>query len=97
MAPNQNRLLLAIIELGGYPDFRALYTRLGFQVVIENSMRKALAYLKRHTPDVIVAEFNLTPDFRDRISSLESLVAVAQCYPDIRFVVFYESQFKQQF
>jgi hypothetical protein len=56
MSETANKTLLAIIELGGYPDFSPLYRDLGFEVVIEGSMRRALGYLKRHAPAVVVAE-----------------------------------------
>ena len=67
--------LLTIIELGGYPDFSELYRELGFVVHYVNSQRKARVWLKKNTPDVIVAEFNFQSDFRDRISNLETLMA----------------------
>jgi len=93
----QTRLLLSIIELGGYPNFRLLYESLGYTVVTETRMRKAIVFLKRHTPDVIVAEFNFQSDFRDRTSSLESLLAVVQRLPETRVIVFYEEEFAPQF
>jgi hypothetical protein len=60
-------------------------------------MRKAIGFMKQHTPDVIVAEFNYQSDFRDRTSSLESLLAVVQRLPDTRMIVFYEQEFAPQF
>lgn len=92
-----HRQLLAIIELGGYPNFRPLYESLGFTVAIETRMRKAISYLKRHTPAVIVAEFNFQSDFRDRTSSLESLLAVVQRMPETRVIVFYDREYRPQF
>ena len=91
------KLLLSIIELGGYPDFAPLYRKLGYEVVIETRMRKAIAFLKKRKPDVIVAEFNFQSDFRDRSSNLESLLAVVQRSPDIRVIIFYENEFSPQF
>jgi len=29
----ENRLLLSIVELGGYPDFKPLYESLGYQML----------------------------------------------------------------
>ena len=84
------RQLLSIIELGGYPNFTPLYEELGYNVEIATRMRKALGLLKKQQPDVIVAEFNFQSDFRDRTSSLESLLAVVQRLPDTRVIVFYE-------
>ena len=91
------KLLLSIIELGGYPNFTPLYESLGYAVVVETRMRKALGFLKKRQPDVIVAEFNFQSDFRDRTSSLESLLAVVQRLPDTRVIVFYEQEFTAQF
>ncbi len=88
------KTLLAVIELGGYPDFRNLYQQHGYDVVIESSMRKALSYIKKKNVDVIVAEFNYQHTFRDRLSSLESIIAVAQTHDDIAFIVLYEKEFE---
>lgn len=93
----QSRLLLSIIELGGYPNFRPLYESCGYRVVTQTRMRKAIGFLKQQAPDVIVAEFNFQSDFRDRTSSLESLLAVVQRLPDTRVIVFYENEFAPQF
>ena len=89
-------ILLSIIELGGYPNFAPLYERAGCQVVVENSMRKALAAVKKYQPRVVVAEFNFQSDFRDRTSSLESLMSVVQRLPATRVIVFYEKEYAHQ-
>jgi len=94
--PESQKLLLSIVELGGYPDFTALYERLGFRVEKQTSMRKVLQFLKKNTPAVIVAEFNFQSDFRDRTSSLESMMAVVQRTPDTRVVVFYDREYAHQ-
>lgn len=89
--------LLSVIELGGYPDFGPLYRRYGYVNHVVFSMRKALGALKKLKPQVVVAEFNYQSDFRDRTSSLESLIAVAQQNPQIHMIVFYEQEFAHQF
>jgi DNA-binding NtrC family response regulator len=81
--------LLAIIELGGYPNLLPLYQRLGFEVEVVNSQRKARSLLKKRLPDVIVAEYIFQSDFRDRTSNLETLMAVLQRHPQVKVVVFY--------
>lgn len=91
------KTLLAVIELGGYPDFRNLYQQYGYNVVLESSMRKALAFLKKKKVDVIVAEFNYQHTFRDRLSSLESIIAVAQTNKSIDFIVLYEPEHENHF
>ena len=84
--------VLAIVELGGYPDFSALYKRCGYGCALVTSMRKALASMKKSVPDIVVAEFNFQPDFRDRFSNLETLLAVLERYPAVRLIVFYEKE-----
>jgi hypothetical protein len=93
--PSQ-RTLLSIIELGGYPDFKPLYRQAGYDVESVASVRKALGLLKKINPDVIVAEFNFQSDFRDRSSSLESLLAVLQRMPKTKVIVFYEKEHAHQ-
>ncbi len=90
------RTLLSITELGGYPDFSALYERTGYAVTKVASVRKAISALKSLRPDVVVAEFNFQSDFRDRTSSLESLLAVVQRNPETRVVVFYDKEHEHQ-
>ena len=90
----KDRELLALVELGGYPNFVPLYQRLGYQVEMVNSVRKAQAWLKSHRPSVVVAEFYADPQFRDRVSNLESLLATLQRYDvEARVVVFLESSY----
>jgi DNA-binding NtrC family response regulator len=90
------RTLLSIIELGGYPNFTPVYQQAGYAVESVTSVRKALGLLKKINPDVIVAEFNFQSDFRDRTSSLESLLAVVQRSPKTKVIVFYENEYAHQ-
>lgn len=92
-----NKFLLAITELGGYPDYSQLYEEQGFKIEKADSMRKALRSLKKNSPDVIVAEFNFQSDFRDRTSSLETLMAVVQQMKEVNVIIFYEKEYKHQF
>lgn len=89
--------LLSIVEIGGYPNFTALYQQAGFEVLMEQRMRKAMSTLKKQKPGVVVAEFNFQSDFRDRTSSLESMMSVVERLPDTRVIVFYEKEFQHQF
>ena len=90
-------LLLAVIEMGGYPNFRPLYEQAGFRVLVETRMRKAMSIIKKEKPAVIVAEFNFQSDFRDRTSSLESMMSVVERLPGTRVIVFYEQEYAHQF
>ena len=67
-------VLLSIIEIGGYPDFTPLYESFGYQVIKTESIRKAVKLIRQYKPAVMVAEFNFQSDFRDRTSSLETLL-----------------------
>lgn len=89
--------LLSIIEIGAYPNFTPLYQQAGYEVFIERSVRKALNQVRKLKPAVVVAEFNFQSDFRDRTSSLESLLAVVQTLPGTRVIVFYDVEQGHQF
>lgn len=93
----EDKSLLSIIELGGYPDLSPLYKKHGYEPIVVYSMRKALTALKKVNPTVVVAEFNYQSDFRDRTSSLESLIAIAQRNSDMKLIVFYEKEYLHQF
>ena len=90
-------VLLSIVEMGGYPNFKPLYEAAGFQVMVETRMRKAMSTIKKEKPAVIVAEFNFQSDFRDRTSSLESMMSVVERLPGTRVIVFYEKEYSHQF
>ena len=85
-------VLLSIIELGGYPDFSALYKKNGFDVVITDKVRKPVKLIREFQPAVIVAEFNFQSDFRDRTSSLETVLSSVQCVAESKLIVFYEKE-----
>ncbi|MET0067854.1 MAG: hypothetical protein ABW076_16040 [Candidatus Thiodiazotropha sp.] len=86
--------LLAVVELGGYPNFIPLYQSFQFRVEMVNSVRKAQSWLKRHRPAVVVAEFYSDPQFRDRLSNLESLLATLQRYGvEARIVVLIDQKY----
>ena len=92
------KTLLAIVELGGYPDFTSDYERHGFSVTRVDSVRKALRVIQKKIPDVIVTEFNFQSDFRDRTSSIETLMASLQpLNSQPLLVVFFEPQYQIQF
>ena len=83
--------LLSVIELLGYPNLRPVYERLDYRVLTEFSVRKAISLMRKEKPAVIVADFYFQPDFRDRVSNLESLLATAQSHKDVKVLVLYES------
>ena len=89
--------LLSIIELGGYPDFTRLYEKAGYEVVSTDSVRKAIKLIRKHKPAVIISEFNFQSDFRDRTSSLETVLSSAQGIVDSKMIVFYEKEYQHQY
>lgn len=96
MQRNEQQILLSVVELGGYPNFTSLYESAGYRVVSVVSVRRALSAIKQQAPDAIVAEFNFQSDFRDRTSSLESLLAAVQQRSTTRVVVFYQAEHAHQ-
>ena len=90
-------VLLSITEFGGYPDFSHLYETHGYSVVKTDSVRKAVKLIRLHKPRVMVAEFNFQSDFRDRTSSLETLLSSTQGVTDASMIVFYEKEFEPQY
>jgi hypothetical protein len=90
-------VLLSIVELGGYPDFSSLYEAQGYQVLKTDSVRKAVKLIRQHKPSVMVAEFNFQSDFRDRSSSLETILSSSQGIVDSSMIVFYEKEFEAQY
>ena len=84
---NSEKILLAVVEQGGYPDFTALYESMGYKVEMVKTPRKAISYLKKKQVDMLVAEFNFQTDFRDTTSSLESIMASVQHQQSIKVVI----------
>ncbi len=97
MSSSNKPVLLSIMEFGGYPDFTPLYEAAGFQVFKTESIRKAVKLIRQHKPVAMVAEFNFQSDFRDRTSSLETLLSSTQGVTDASMIVFYEEEFKPQY
>jgi DNA-binding NtrC family response regulator len=93
---NRPKSLLWVFELGGYPNFTPLFESLGLTVTQVRSARKAMAAMRKSPPHILLAEFNYQSDFRDRTSSLESLLATVQHLGDTKVIVFYEKETQHQ-
>ena len=91
------KVLLAVVEQGGYPDFTALYEAQGYRVSTVKTVRKANAFLKKNAVDVLVAEFNFQTDFRDRTSSLESILASVQHQQNIKVIILIDKDNTERF
>lgn len=83
--------LLALIEFLSHGKLANIYKQLGFDVTTEWQVRKAVTLARKLKPDVVVADFYHQADFRDRLSNLESLLAVTQSLPDCKVLVMYEA------
>jgi hypothetical protein len=90
-------VLLSVIEQGGYPDFSGLYEETGYEVVTVKSPRQAIRFLKKNKVMLLIAEFNFQTDFRDRTSSLESIMASVQHQQDIKVVIFIDKSNAERF
>ncbi len=98
MPSMSKKTLLSIIEVGGYQNLNPLYEEAGYEVETVHQMRKAMSLVKKRRPEVIVTEFNFQSDFRDRTSSVESLLATVQKLQiGSRVIVLYEKEFSPQF
>lgn len=85
--------LLFIIEYGIYPELIRALQQSSYSVQVEHQMRKAISFLKKRRPAVVVAEFYHDPVFRDRVSNLESMLAHLQRkLPDSRLIVLYNRE-----
>lgn len=81
--------LLFVMEAGGYGNPLPLLEGLGFEVAVETSVRRGMGRLKSWQPDVLVADF-YRRYFHDRVSNLESLLAVAARNAETRIIVLYD-------
>jgi len=84
-------VLFSVIESPSHPKFSALYRRLGIREQKFNSMRKAIAGLKKECPDYVVAEFayGYSNNYAGvNVSNLDVLLASLRKYaPQARMVV----------
>ncbi|MCU0840146.1 MAG: hypothetical protein MUC79_00310 [Thiobacillaceae bacterium] len=87
---SERKTLLAVVEFLAHSGLRSLYARLGYEVSCEFTVRKAIARVRKSPPGVIAADFYFQPDFRDRVSNLESLLASVQSQNDVKVLVFYD-------
>jgi hypothetical protein len=87
---NHNRLLFFVDE-GGFEDYTPLFVSMGFVVDFEDSQRKAVKLAKKNQYQVLVAEFSYNPEFRDRVSNIESLLATLESHsPEVKIIILYD-------
>lgn len=78
-------IVFSIIESPTHPKLSNVYEQLGYEELQFNSVRKAMNALKKHKPDVIVAEFFYaysTNYSSNHISNLDSLLITLHKYPE---------------
>lgn len=86
-----NKHLLFFVDEGGFDDFTPLFQQLGFIVDFEDSQRRAVKLAKKNQYDVLVAEFSHNPEFRDRVSNIESLLATLEGHsPKAKIIILYD-------
>jgi predicted RNase H-like nuclease (RuvC/YqgF family) len=90
MTMSEQPLLLAVVEFLAHNRLRAVYEAAGYRVQSEFAVRKAITWLRRNRPAVVAADFYHQPDFRDRVSNVESLLATVQSMPEVKVVVYYD-------
>lgn len=96
---NNNKLLFFVDE-GGFEDFTPLFVELGYTVDFQTNPRKAVQLAKKNTYKTLVAEFSYNPEFRDRVSNIESILATLEkSNPNAQTIVLFDpisiKQFKQ--
>lgn len=96
---DRNRLLFFVDE-GGFDDFTPLFIEIGYRVDFVESQRKAIQLAKKNQYMAVVAEFNYNPEFRDRVSNIESLLATLESHSvDPNIIILYDKinimQFEQ--
>ena len=83
--------LLFFVDEGGFDDPSALFIGLGYQLDFEDSKRKAVKLAKQNSYEAVVAEFSYNPEFRDRVSNIESLLATLEsASPEAKIIVLYD-------
>lgn len=93
-----SKRLLFFVDEGGFEDFTPVFLNLGYEVDFEDSQRKAVKLAKKNTYQVLVAEFSFNPEFRDRVSNIESLLATFESHsPSAKVIVLYDEIDQMQF
>ncbi|MCP3849102.1 MAG: hypothetical protein GY694_02515 [Gammaproteobacteria bacterium] len=78
-------IVFSVVESPTHPKLSNLYAEMGYEEMRFSSIRKTMAALKKHKPNVIVAEFFYafgTNYSSNHISNLDSLLITLQKYPD---------------
>ncbi|MCB1754018.1 MAG: hypothetical protein KDJ38_00760 [Gammaproteobacteria bacterium] len=72
---NEKKSILFVTDYGIYPELTKALANSGAALATEHLMRKAIKRVKNDPPDLLIVEFFHEPQFRDRVSNLESILA----------------------
>jgi len=88
---NKDRLLFFVDE-GGFDDFTHLFNEIGFEVDFVDSQREAIKLAKKNLYKSVVADFSYNPEFRDRVSNIESLLATLEGHStEANIIILYDN------
>lgn len=92
----KNNKLLFINEYGIYPELVKRLQETQYVVTVEHLMRNAIKFIKKQNPSVVVAEFYHEPQFRDRVSNLESMLAQVEAQAvEMHTIILYERKHRE--
>ena len=91
--------IISIVESSMHPNFSELYPENGLQELKVNSIRKAIAHLKKQSPSFVVAEFfyaystNYSGVHKSNLEVL--LISLRKYSPGTRVIVLVDKQERQ--
>ena len=90
--------ILFVIEFGGFPLKLDDLIQQGHEVEYAKSVRKAIPLIKKMQPDLLLAEFHYTSQFRDRDSNLDTVMTqIESRSPETKVLAFVEEEQKHHF
>ena len=92
-------IVYSIVESAAHPNLSALYRQYGFEEIRLTSVRKAIQELKKHQPDLVVADFlyGYGNNYAGvNISNLDVFLYSLQKYaPECQIIALYEKSEQQ--
>ena len=90
--------ILFVIEFGGFGLPLDQLAQQGHEIELAKNMRKALPLLKKIQPELLIAEFIYTSQFRDRDSNLDTILTQIQSQsPHTKVIAFVEKEQETHF
>ncbi len=72
---SDKKSILLVNDYGIYPELTKLLYQSNHCLTTQQLMRKAIKQVKKNQPDLLILEFFHEPQFRDRVSNIESILA----------------------